>query len=162
MTEKIKNIPLYLSPDQAELMMLDEIHPDSEAGRAILSRSKQRSDLMRPNTYEQLRSYSHPQPFRQTEIILNPVSVEAARTWFNASFYIAGSLAALAGSAYLLALAAAFVGANIVGVKLIVAVLLVVALIILVSKIKTTRRVIHEHSGEPTRTYNFTQNNYVK
>ena len=140
------NIPLeYLTP---------------EGERAILKgyerglRSQSLNTQVYPSTNETL------QPFKRTEILLNPVSVESARTWCMAGFYIGGGLSFVAGGAYLLALAAAAVGVNILGAKIIVIGVCSLGLIFAVSRIKTTKRVIHEHQGGERRktTYN-TYNN---
>lgn len=156
---KQQYIPLDIPPEQAELMMLDRIHPDSPEGRAILSRSNASLEKYGglPSEYYE----SKPQAFTRHEIILNSVSVESAQKWFQFSLYIFASLGVVAGGIYLVGLAVQFLAPYLDVLWYVLAALLIVPLVVVLSKIKTTKTVIYENRG-PGVTVNKTyiQNNY--
>ena len=135
----------------------------AEGERAILKgyerglRSQSLDTQVYPSTNEAL------QPFKRTEILLNPVSVESARTWFMALSYLGLGLGVLAGGGYLLVIVAGMAGLVMEGLKMVMAALLIVplaiVLFIILRNTKMTKTIIHEHQGGE-RTINKTYNQY--
>jgi hypothetical protein len=92
---------------------------------------------------------------------LNPASVESAKSWDNAANYILSASLKIAGGVVAIGAAAMFVMPYIEVLPYLIGLLLIIPIAIVVSKIKTTKRVIHENRGPGvTINKNYIQNNY--